>query len=71
MGNNKLKEFEDAVKAAGGTVEVTKGNHLKVTGPEGFAIIGKPGRDPQPRTLKNEMSRVRRHTGLNIQINYG
>lgn len=71
MGRSKVNELISAIEAAGGTVSTTTKGHLKVMGPKGIAIIGRPGRDPHQRTLQNELTRLRNNAGLNIRFSCG
>jgi hypothetical protein len=53
-----------AVRAAGGTVRVTAGNHLRVEGPVGFAIV--PQDYGAGGSLKQSVRTIEKKAGLDI-----
>lgn len=53
-----------AIQRAGGSVELTARNHLKVTGPDGVAIIAPPGRGAGNRQEANARATLRRYAGV-------
>jgi hypothetical protein len=63
-GTWRSKEARDiarAVRKAGGTVERTGKGHMKVTGPDGFAIVPS---DPGSNRLAKQYETIQRETGL-------
>ncbi len=58
----------DAVTAAGGTVEITKKGHLKVTGPGGIAIVGYRYQGGNRRIVRQITAHIRQHAGLTVVI---
>lgn len=59
-----------AVRQAGGTHELTRGNHLRVVGPDGRStVVGV--HYGCPRAFRNAMAKVKRHTGMVLGIKPG
>jgi cold shock CspA family protein len=64
--SREAREIARAVELAGGTVERTANGHLKVTGPEGVAVVASaPDTGHQGgRALANTWATITRETGL-------
>jgi hypothetical protein len=62
----EAREVVSAVKAAGGQVELTSDGHLRITGPDGEAIVASaPGAG---RVLTMTYATIRRETGLEVGV---
>jgi len=64
--HGSLRALVAAIQAAGGQVELTARNHLKVTGPSGVAHVAPPGRGAGNRQEKNTRATLRRYAGVTI-----
>lgn len=53
-----------ALRKLGATVEPTAKDHLKVTGPAGYAVI--PGKIGHGHALRLALRLIRKHTGLDV-----
>jgi cold shock CspA family protein len=64
----EAREIAETVQKAGGTVELTGKGHLKITGPEGTAIVASaPDTGRQGgRALANTLATIQRETGLRV-----
>lgn len=59
-----------AVRQAGGECELTRGNHLRVVGPDRRAtVIGV--HYGCPASFRNAMAKVKRHTGMALGLTPG
>jgi sarcosine oxidase gamma subunit len=59
----EARDIERAVRRAGGTVERTGKGHLRVVGPDGFAIVGSA---PGANRLAKAYETIRAKTGLDL-----
>lgn len=66
--SKEAREIAEAVEKTGGTVELTGKGHLKITGPDGVAIVASaPGTGHQAgRALANTWATIERETGLAV-----
>jgi hypothetical protein len=64
MSRRRRYDIARAVRAAGGTVELTARGHLKVTGPCGVAFVGVHG--SSWRNERNARTLIRRAAGLEV-----
>lgn len=62
------REIAKRVRAAGGEITLTRGGHLKVTGPQGTAIVSSapPVSRAGGRALANTWRTIERYTGLKM-----
>lgn len=61
--SKEAREITAAVEKAGGTVTVTEQGHLRVSGPQGDAIVGSASNSGK-HSRANTRATIRRETGL-------
>ena len=59
------RRLAEAIERAGGTVVLTAGGHLRVTGPEGVAVVS--SKLDTARGRKNAIRDLRRHAGIDLR----
>jgi hypothetical protein len=65
--SKQARQIADAVRRDGGAIELTAKGHLRITGPDGVAIVPPgTGNGPGDRNLANIHATIRRETGLRI-----
>jgi hypothetical protein len=64
--SKRARKLARAVISAGGIVELTANGHMRITGPDGVAIVG--AHTTSWRAEKNAVATIRKHAGLEIRL---